>query len=75
MVGKMTLTRFDADTVLRLKHTVDVVLPKEEYDRIKEHPFNKTFSFNVREIRVGRGARFRFRRAVGATAKRKMNFY
>ena len=32
----------------------------EEYERIKEHPFNKTFAFNVREIRVGRGARFRF---------------
>ncbi len=39
---------------------MDVVLPKEEYDRIKEHPSNKTFSFNLREIRVGRGARFRF---------------
>ena len=41
-------------------YTVDVVLPKEEYDRIKEHPCNKTFTFDVREIRVGRGARFRF---------------
>ena len=60
VVGQMTLTCFDADTVSRLKDTVDVVLPKEEYDRIKEHPSNKTFTFNVREIRVGRGARFRF---------------
>ena len=59
-VGQMTLTCFDADTVSRLKDTVDVVLPKEEYDRIKEHPSNKTFTFNVHEIRVGRGARFRF---------------
>lgn len=56
----MTLTGFDADTISRLKDTVDVVLTKEEYDRIKEHPSNKTFTFNVREIRVGRGARFRF---------------
>ena len=60
VVGQMTLTCFDADTVSRLKDTVDVVLPKEEYDRIKEHPSNRTFTFNVREIRVGRGARFRF---------------
>lgn len=59
-VGQMTLTCFDADTVSRLKDTVDVVLPKEEYERTKEHPANKTFAFNVREIRVGRGARFRF---------------
>ena len=43
-------------TISRLKDTVDVVLPKEEYDRIKEQPSNKTFTFNVREIRVGRGA-------------------
>ena len=56
----MTLTWFDADTESRLKDTVDVVLPKEEYDRIKEHPLNKTFTFHVREIRTGRGARFRF---------------
>jgi hypothetical protein len=56
----MTLTCFDADTVSRLKDTVDVVLPKEDYDRIKEHPVNKTFNFHVREIRTGRGARFRF---------------
>jgi len=60
LVPQMTLTCFDADTVSRLKDTVDVVLQKEEYDRIKEHPSNKTFTFNVREIRVGRGARFRF---------------
>ena len=56
----MTLTCFDADTVSRLKDTVDVVLQKEEYDRIKERPLNKTFDFQVREIRTGRGARFRF---------------
>jgi hypothetical protein len=60
VVRQMTLTCFDADAVSRLKDTVDVVLPKEEYDRIKEHPSNKMFTFNVREIRVGRGARFRF---------------
>jgi hypothetical protein len=60
LVPQMTLTCFDADTVSRLKDTVDVVLPKEEYDRIKEHPLNKTFNFQVREIRTGRGARFRF---------------
>jgi hypothetical protein len=60
VVGQMRLTCFDADTVSRLKDTVDVVLPKEEYDRIKEHPSNKTFTFNVREILVGRVARFRF---------------
>jgi len=53
-------TCFDADTESRLKDTVDVVLSKEEYDRIKEHPLNKTFTFHVREIRTGRGARFRF---------------
>lgn len=60
LVPQMTLTCFDADTVSRLKDTVDVVLPKEEYDQIKEHPLNKTFNFQVREIRTGRGARFRF---------------
>ena len=60
LVPQMTLTCFDADTVSRLKNTVDVVLPKEEYDRIKEHPLNKSFNFQVREIRTGRGARFRF---------------
>ena len=60
LVPQMTLTCFDADAVSRLKDTVDVVLSKEEYDRIKEHPLNKTFSFQVREIRTGRGARFRF---------------
>ncbi len=60
LVPQMTLTCFDADTVSRLRDTVDVVLPKEEYDRIKEHPLNKTFNFHVREIRTGRGARFRF---------------
>jgi len=59
-VEQMTLTCFDADTVSRLKDTVDVVLPKDEYARIKENPSNKTFTFNVREIRIGRGARFRF---------------
>ena len=60
LVPQMTLTCFDADTVSRLKDTVDVVLAKEEYDRIKEHPLNKSFNFQVREIRTGRGARFRF---------------
>ena len=60
LVPQMTLTCFDADAVSRLKDTVDVVLSKEEYDRIKEHPLNKTFTFYVREIRTGRGARFRF---------------
>jgi hypothetical protein len=45
LVPQMTLTCFDADTVSRLKDTVDVVLSKEEYDRIKEHPLNKTFNF------------------------------
>ena len=60
LVPQMTLTCFDADTVSRLKDTVDVVLPKEEYDLIKDHPLNKTFTFQVREIRTGRGARFRF---------------
>ena len=60
LVPQMTLTCFDADTESRLKDTVDVVLSKEEYDRIKEHPLNKTFTFHVREIRTGRGARFRF---------------
>jgi hypothetical protein len=60
LVPQMTLTCFDADTESRLKDTVDVVLPKEEFDRIKEHPLNKTFNFQVREIRTGRGARFRF---------------
>jgi hypothetical protein len=38
----MTLTCFDADTISRLKDTVDVVLPKEEYDRTREHTSNKT---------------------------------
>jgi hypothetical protein len=60
LVPQMTLTCFDADTESRLKDTEDVVLPKEEFDRIKEHPLNKTFNFQVREIRTGRGARFRF---------------
>ena len=60
LVPQMTLTCFDADTESRLKDTVDVVLSKEEYDRIKEHPLNKTFTFHVREIRTERGARFRF---------------
>ena len=56
----MMLTCFDADIESRLKDTVDVVLAKEDYDRINEHPLNKTFNFQVREIRTGRGARFRF---------------
>jgi hypothetical protein len=56
----MTLTCLDADTVLRLKDTVDVVLPQEEFERIKEHPMDKTFEFQVVEIRPGRRPRFRF---------------
>ena len=59
-VGQMTLTCLDADTVLRLKDTIDVVLPQEEFERIKEHPVDKTFEFQVIEIRPGRGPRFRF---------------
>ena len=55
----MTLTCFDADIESRLKDTVNVGLSKEEYDGIKEHRLNKTFTFHVREIRTGRGARFR----------------
>jgi hypothetical protein len=50
LVPQMTLTCFDADTVSRLKDTVDVVLPKEDYDRINEHPLNKTFTFHVRDL-------------------------
>jgi hypothetical protein len=68
LVPQMTLTCFDADTESRLKDTVDVVLPKEEFDRIKEHPLNKTFNFQVREIRTGRGARFRFDCRLESTA-------
>ena len=45
LVPQMTLTCFDADTESRLKDTVDVVLSKEEYDRIKEHPLNKLSFF------------------------------
>jgi hypothetical protein len=56
----MTLTCLDADTVLRLKDTVDVVLPQEEFERIKEHPMDKTFEFQVVEIRPDRRPRFRF---------------
>jgi hypothetical protein len=59
-VAQMTLTCLDADTVLRLKDTIDVVLPQEEFERIKEHPVDKTFKFQVVEIRLGRGPRFRF---------------
>jgi hypothetical protein len=55
----MMLTCFDADIESRLKDTVDVVLAKEDYDRINEHPLNKTFTFHVSEIRTGRHARFR----------------
>jgi hypothetical protein len=60
LVPQMTLTCFDADTESRLKDTLDVVLSKEDYYRIKEHPLNKTFTFHVREIRIGRDPRFRF---------------
>jgi len=59
-VGQMTLTCLDADKVLRLKDTVDVVPPQEEFERIKEHPIEKTFEFQIIEIRPGRGPRFRF---------------
>jgi hypothetical protein len=63
----MTLTCLDADTVLRLKDTVDVVLPQEEFERIKEHPIDKTFEFQVIGIRPGRGPRFRFDARLVAT--------
>ena len=59
-VGQMTLTCIDADIDSRLRDTVDVVLPQEEFDRIKEHPIDKTFEFKIYEIRPGRGPRFRF---------------
>ncbi len=59
-VGQMTLTCIDADVEGRLRDTVDVVLPQEEFERIKEHPTDKTFDFQVLEIRPGRGPRFRF---------------
>jgi hypothetical protein len=59
-VKQMTLTCLDADTVLRLKDTIDVVLPQEEFEQIKDHPIDKTFEFQVVEIRPGRGPRFRF---------------
>jgi hypothetical protein len=59
-VGQMTLTCLDADTISRLRDTVDVVLPQEEFERIKENPLNKSFEFHVREIRPGRGPRMRF---------------
>jgi hypothetical protein len=56
----MTLTCLDADRVVRLKDTIDVVVPQEEFERIKEHPVDKTFEFQVVEIRPERGPRFRF---------------
>jgi hypothetical protein len=59
-VEQNTLTCVDTDSRAWLKDTVDVVIPKEDYDRIKEMPVGKTFDFDVREIRTGLGARFRF---------------
>jgi hypothetical protein len=60
-VEQTTLTCVDADARARLKDTVDVVIPKEDYDRIKDMPVGKTFDFDVSELRNGMGARFRFR--------------
>ncbi len=70
-VEQTTLTCVDNDSVARLKDTVDVVIPKEDYDKIKEVPVGKSFEFNVREIRQGLGARFRFtaRLAMALTGK------
>jgi hypothetical protein len=66
-VKQMTLTCLDADTALRLKDTIDVVLPQEEFEQIKERPIDKTFEFQVIEIRAGRGPRFRFDARLAAT--------
>jgi len=59
-VEQNTLTCIDEDLKARLKDTVDVVIPKEDYERIRDIPVGKTFAFDVREIRTGMGARFRF---------------
>ena len=59
-IEQNTLTCIDEDLKARLKDTVDVVIPKEDYERIKDIPVGKTFAFDVREIRTGMGARFRF---------------
>lgn len=67
-----TLTCIDEDSKARLKDTVDVVIPREDYERIKEIPVGKTFAFDVREIRTGMGARFRFAaRLAGPSAPTK----
>ncbi len=44
-----------------------MVLPEEEFERIKEHPIDKTFNFEVFEIRPGRGPRFRFDAQLAAS--------
>jgi hypothetical protein len=70
-VEQTTLTCVDADPKTRLKDTVDVVIPKEDYGRIKDMPVGKTFDFDVSELRNGMGARFRFkaRLATGTSTK------
>jgi hypothetical protein len=67
-VEQNTLTCIDEDLKARLKDTVDVVIPKEDYERIKDIPVGKTFAFDVREIRTGMGARFRFVARLGTPA-------
>lgn len=60
-VEQTVLTCVDTDAKARLKDTVDVVIPREDYDRIKDMPVGKTFDFDVSEIRPGMGSRLRFR--------------
>jgi hypothetical protein len=65
-VEQTTLTCVDADAKARLKDTVDSVIRKEDYERIKDMPVGKTFDFDVSELRNGMGARFRFRARLSA---------
>lgn len=44
-VGQMTLTCLDADTVLRLKDTIDVVLPRRSSSESKSIQWTKHLNF------------------------------
>lgn len=50
-VERNQLTCLDAEPI-KLKNTVDVVLPREEFQKIKGDPLNQTLEFDVVDAEV-----------------------